>query len=258
MQQHLAVKNAPDIEMRLVAIADLYVDSGSGGYQRALDVIRANSYAKNFEPGAMKAINVSVRPDGRMMITDGQHTVHMAGQLGYTHIQAMVVHGSRESEAKCFLIGNGKGKKNATSKQRHDAALVARDPVALAAQSIMNTYDIAVSTGGLRKGFTNAIGAITSYSNANPAALKRAMDCIASAWKEDDCAWSGVVLRGMFDLAVGAHDMELIAAKLRKRKATARQVMDIASALQTAAGARGGGAAHAKAAILKACGIKVP
>ena len=197
----LSAKAAPDIEMRLVAICDLYVDSGSGGYQRALDAVRANSYAKNFEPGAMKAVNVSVRPDGRMMVTDGQHTVHMASQLGYTHIQAMVVHGSRENEAKCFLIGNGKGKKNATSKQRHDAALVARDASAIAVQTIMSSYGIAVSTGGLRKGFTNAIGAITSYSTSNPAALKRAMDCISSAWRDDDCAWSGVVLRGMFDLA---------------------------------------------------------
>jgi hypothetical protein len=33
--------------------------------------------------------------------------------------------------------------------------------------------------------------------------------------------------------------------------------MDIAAALQTAAGAKGGGAAHAKAAILKASGIKL-
>lgn len=245
---------APDVEMRLVAICDLLVDQE---YQRSLKVTRVKRNAKRFEPGAMKAVNVSLRSDGKMMVTDGQHTIEMARQLGYTHVPALVVKGSREDEARWFGIINGSGTEGVNTRQKHLAALVAGDDKAIAVQHLLDVYDITISTGGLRKGRTNAIGAISKYSASNPAALRSAMDSIANLWPNDDCAWSGIVLRGMFELAAGAYDMAVIQSKLRRRKATARQVMDIAGALQTAAGANGGGAAHAKTAILKASGIKL-
>lgn len=244
---------APDVEMRFVAICDLIVDQD---YQRTLKAARVKRNAKRFEPGAMKALNVSLRSDGKMMITDGQHTVDMARQLGYTHVPALVVKGSQEDEARWFGIINGSGTEGVNTRQKHIAALVAGDSNAIAIQKMLDAYGIVISTGGLRKGCTNAIGAISQYSASNPLALKAAMDAIANIWHDDDCAWSGIVLRGMFELATGAFDLPAITAKLRRRKTTAREIMNISAALQTAAGAKGGGAAHAKAAILKASGIK--
>lgn len=250
--------HAPEIEMLYVLIADLFVDSGDGGYQRLLDAPRAKGYAEKFSPGAMKAINVSIRPDGTMAVTDGQHTVRMVSALGYTHIQAMVTYGNRKLEAENFLLNNApEGRKQVSTSQRHRAALVAGNGIAVQVQSLLTTYGVEISTGGLRKGRTNAIGAITQYAKSNPVALKLVMDSIAELWSDDDCAWSAIVIRGMYDLAISVHDLPTIISRLRRRNATARQVMDIASVLQTAAGAKGGGAAYAKTAILKASGIKL-
>jgi hypothetical protein len=237
----------------MVELASLHIDPK---YQRELKKSRATKIAKSFDLGAIKAINISRRSDGRLFITDGQHTADAARDAGFTHFPAIIVAGTQEQEARWFGIINGAATERVKVSVKHKAALVARDETAMAIQTILDTYNLKISTGGLRAGHTNAVGTISRYFAACAPQLQAAMDAIRMLWSVDDCAWSGVVIRGMFELAASPELLRDAIVRLRRRKTSPRQVMDIASALQTAAGATGGGGAHAKAAILKAAGIK--
>lgn len=145
-----------------------------------------------------------------------------------------------------------------SQRQVQKAGVVAEDQLSQLAQDVLDNYSLQISTGGLRTGHTNAIAAIKRYIRISPERLKAAMDAIHILWSDDPCAWSGVLLRGMFEIARMNGVLPEVVAACRRRKVVPRRIMDVASAMQTAAGTSGsGGTSHARAAILKVCGIKL-
>ncbi|WP_219117089.1 DUF6551 family protein [Janthinobacterium sp. UMAB-56] len=242
------------MKIKMVKISDLHTDIS---YQRELDTSRTAETVKAFSLGAMKAISVSQRSCGQMFVYDGQHTVEVARACGMTSVPAVIVPGDKRREAQWFLLINGAGAKRVPQRGIQKAGVIAGDEMSGKAQEVLDTYEIEVSSGGLRAGRTNAIGAIKRYIGQSPANLKVAMDAIHQLWRDDPCAWSGVLLRGMVDVAKIDGLMPQVVAACRKKKLTPRRIMDVASAMQTAAGATGGGAAHARAAILKLSGVKL-
>lgn len=181
----------------------------------------------------------------------------------YMHIDTQIVHNA-------FWIGEGETDDqndvgwwsydhSEVSRVKLDvqkAGIVADDDLSKATQNILDKYSLSITKSKLKAGHTNAIGAIKRYYQAFPAALEKAMNAIQALWAEDSIAWSGVVLRGMFDIAKTTDSLDSVITQCRKKQITPRRIADYASALQLAAGANGGGSAHAKNAILKLCGIK--
>lgn len=241
------------ISIEMIQVDHINVDSE---YQRALDEVRVIRIAKVFKGGAMKAVSLSKRLDGSLWAYDGMHTIEVAKRCGIKFVPAVIVPGDQKKEAEWFLAINGGHSKRVSQRDVQKAGIIAGDPLSKAAQEILDRYGLRISKGGLRAGQTNAIGAIKRYIKSSPQALSNAMHAIHGLWGEEDCAWSGVVLRGMFDIATSRHDFAGVVKECRRKKVTPRRIMDVAAAMQTAAGASGGGPAYAKAAILKLCGIE--
>lgn len=225
-------------------------------YQRGLDEKRVNIISQAFCEGAMKAISVSIRSDGSMYVYDGMHTVKAAMKAGIHSLPAVIVIGDQKKEAGWFLKINGSSTKRVKQADVQKAGIVADDDLSKATQNILDKYSLSITKSKLKVGHTNAIGAIKRYYQTFPAALEKAMNAIQALWAEDSIAWSGVVLRGMFDIAKTTDSLDSVITQCRKKQITPRRIADYASALQLAAGANGGGSAHAKNAILKLCGIK--
>lgn len=241
------------MKIQMVKISELNTDPS---YQRDLDMARVSRLVKAFCAGAMKAISVSKRKCGRLYVYDGQHTVAAARELGIDSVPAVVVLGDQISEAQWFLAINDGGSKRVSQRQVQKAGVVADDELSKMAQDVLDSYSLTISTGGLRAGHTNAIAAIKRYLRTSPPHLRSAMDAIYSLWHEDPCAWSAVLLRGMFETARVDGQMVAVISACRRKKISPRRIMDVASAMQAATGSPGGGSGHAHRAILQLCGIK--
>ena len=240
----------PAIEMKLIDIDSIHVDPA---YQRDLDEKRVKKVAAKFKQGAAKAVSLSRRPNGSLWCYDGQHTIEIYRAAGFTHVPAVIVNGDMQKEADWFEELN-QSVRRVSARDRQRAGVVAEKAPALAVQDLLDKFGIQVSKGGLRAGMTNSVGAIGRYVASDPARINQAMKAIDAMWSDETEAWSGVVMRGMFEACGKVSPIDLVKACKAKR-VTPRRILDWCSARQTAAGASGGGAAYACEAVLTLAGI---
>ena len=240
----------PAIEMKLIDIDSIHVDPS---YQRDLDEKRVKKIAAKFRQGAAKAVSLSRRPNGSLWCYDGQHTIEIYRAAGFTHVPAVIVNGDMQKEADWFEELN-QSLRRVSARDRQRAGVVAEKAPALAVQDLLDKFGIQISKGGLRAGMTNSVGAIGRYVASDPARIDQAMKAIDAMWSNEPEAWSGVVLRGMFEACGKASQIDLVKACKAKR-VTPRRILDWCSARQTASGASGGGAAYACEAVLTLAGI---
>ena len=224
-------------------------------YQRPIDTKHALAISKKLKAGAAKAVSLSMRSNGDLYCYDGQHTIEAFRLAGYSKVPAVIVNGSQEKEAEWFLDIQ-QNSKRVFVRDAHKAGIVAKDNVSIAAQEILDRYDLKISTGGTSIGKTGAIGAIRRYAKIDRDALISAMDAMHFLWKEYPETWCSVIIRGMLEVAKSGLINEVtIAAK--KKMVTPRRILDAASAMQSINGAtQGSGASYAKRAIIDMCGIK--
>lgn len=240
----------PVVEMNIVDIDSIHIDQA---YQRELDEKRVKKVAEKFRQGAAKAVSLSRRPNGTLWCYDGQHTIEIYRAAGFTHVPAVIVNGTQQHEADWFEELN-QSVKRVSARDRQRAGVVADKPPALAVQDLLDRFGLLISKGGLRAGMTNSVGAIARYVAVDPARIDSAMRVIDTLWNTEAEAWSGVVLRGMFEACGKVAPKELIKA-CKTRRVTPRRILDWCSARQTAAGSSGGGACYACEAILTMAGV---
>lgn len=83
-----------------IALSKCFVDPQ---VQRGEKANHLNNIGKKFNPKAVRNIVVSLRPDGRYSILDGQHRWVLLTQKGYTHVYAEVHEGLKiHEEATLF------------------------------------------------------------------------------------------------------------------------------------------------------------
>lgn len=240
----------PKVEMMLVEIDSIHTDPA---YQRDLDEKRVKKLSAKFKQGAAKAVSLSRRPNGSLWCYDGQHTIEIYRAAGFTHVPAVVVNGTMQQEADWFEELN-QSVQRVSARDRQRAGVVAGKKSSLEVQELLDKFGLLISKGGLRAGMTNSVGAIARYAAIDPDRIDSAMRGIDTLWNTEAEAWSGVVLRGMFEACSKVVPKELIKACKAKR-VTPRRILDWCSARQTAAGASGGGAAYACEAVLTLAGI---
>jgi len=240
----------PQVVMALVEIDCIHIDPA---YQRDLDEKRSNKVAAKFKQGAAKAVSLSRRQNGSLWCYDGQHTIEIYRAAGFTHVPAVIVNGDMQKEADWFEELN-QSVKRVSARDRQRAGVVAEKATAMAVQDLLDKFGIQISKGGLRAGMTNSVGAIGRYVSSDPARINQAMQAIDALWSSEAEAWSGVVLRGMFEALGKVAVKELIRA-CRSKRVTPRRILDWCAARQTAAGASGGGSAYACEAVLTLSGV---
>ena len=239
-------------EFALVDVDSINVDTG---YQRTTDEKRVASASKAFSSGAIKAISLSQRTDGSLWCYDGQHTLEILRRLGAKVIPAVIVPGDQQKEAEWFVLMNGAGVRKATARDTQKAAVVAGMEGAIEVQELLNSYGLVIAKGGAAKGTTSAIGSIKSWAKKDMDRLVRAMGMIDRLWRNEDHAWTQIVLRGAWDVA-GTDQLDAVEKGLAKARVTPRRVLDTAGGLQSATGLVGGGSGYAKRAFFALAKVK--
>lgn len=236
-----------DAKLRFVDPNQVIVDHT---YQRQLDIKRIDRLRKAFTRGAAKAISLSMRDDGKLYVYDGQHTLELYKSMGEKAIPAVIVSGNQSLEAKWFLLMNGAGVSKATAREAFMAGVVAKDESTLGVYALLKLHGVNLSKGGSAKNTTSAIGSLKIWYKKDPARLIRVMEFIDKCWKNEEAAWTQIVIRGVWDLAILPEFLDELVVAIKKHKVTPRRILDTASGMQLATGVPGGGSGYAKNAIL--------
>ena len=234
-------------QLMMLNIAEILVDTT---YQRGLDEKRVRSIAKAFDPGAVKPLSVSRRKGGAYYVYDGQHTMEVLALKGYTHVPAYVVEGTREDEARWFVLMNGKGTRKASKAEAYLAGLTANDPAAIGAREVLKRYGLTLSSGGVSAGKTTSIAFIQTALKQDPERLEQTMRLLHKLWPKEPETWTRMMLRGVWEV-VGAGLTEPFEAGAIAHKVTPRRILDVAQGMQYATGEPGSGAGHVKRAMLQ-------
>jgi hypothetical protein len=213
-------------------------------------VKRIDRLKRAYNRGACKAISLSRRIDGTLWVYDGQHTLALAISSGERVVPAVIVNGDQQKEARWFLLMNGAGVSKATVRERHSASLTAGDDVAKGVDEMLGQFGV-VPSKNLTAGCTTAIGSITGWYKSDQARLRRVFDFIKGLWATEEGAWSQVVMRGVWDIALDPKELEQVYLGARKHKVTPRRVLDSAAAMQGATGVPGGGSGVSAIALRK-------
>lgn len=107
---------------------------------------------ENFDERAVGRIIVSMRPDGRFAIIDGNNRVEAARALGYRTMPCIVfIDLTTDEEAHLFSLYNNT--RRTTALNRMKAALAAKDPAALSIERTLrqNGFEFAFSGPGVKK-----------------------------------------------------------------------------------------------------------
>lgn len=220
-------------------------------YQRPTDGNQVKDIAGAFEAGAVKAVSLSERADGSLWCYDGAHTVAAARAAGWATVPALIVQGDPEREARWFGAINGKSRR-VSQRDAQRAGVVARHPVALLVNALMSANGIVSQGGGqARPGRTNAVGLLRTLARRDAEGLTAAMDVIRALWAAEPLAWSGRVIRGVYDASKQAGADELRAG-LKAHKVTPQRIEDAISVLGDAG--KQSGWTSAGAVVLKLAG----
>ncbi len=231
-----------------VPVTSINVDES---YQRPTDAARVKRIAAALDGGAMKAVSLSKRADGTLWCYDGAHTVAAARAAGWAAVPALIVNGSRREEAHWFLAING-GSKRVSQRDTQRAGVAADDTVAVLVERLMSERSITVQGGGqARPGRTNAVGLLRTLARRDAEGLTAAMDVIRALWAAEPLAWSGRVIRGVYDASKQAGADELRAG-LKAHKVTPQRIEDAISVLGDAG--KQSGWTSAGAVVLKLAG----
>lgn len=171
-------------------------------YQRAIDPNRVRRLIEEFAATGLGTLTISMRPDGRRVVVDGQHRVAAVRTLGYEGKLPcnQYIGLSLADEAAMFLLLNNTKQVQALDKFR--ARVIAEDPDAVAINDILGEHGWTVKAGD-QEGYFGAVGAMQKVydgagiarGNARPDLVTVVIGVITAAWGRDQ--------RGAHNLVVG-------------------------------------------------------
>lgn len=178
-----------------VAWDRMFVDAR---YARSCNESKVARLRKEWEPAAIGAILVSLRPDGRVAIVDGQHRVAAGVEEGMREFPCRVyIDLTIEDEARLYRKFATVNQQTALDKMR--ARLAEREPVAVQLQAVLNEVDMRISTTGASgNGNVMAVYAIEQLMLAHGVSGLRAILRLAhQAWGHDPRAYTAWHLNGL-------------------------------------------------------------
>jgi hypothetical protein len=179
--------------IEMIRVRDLSVDPS---YQRELQTRRAEVIGDTLDPSRLGVLVVAIRPDGTVVIIDGQHRHHALVHAGRGDdlVRCEAHRGlSREEEAALFLKLNG-GRKAIGAIDEYRAALEARVPWALEVDSIASRVGLRVARGD-HKRTVQAVGAVKSV-HLRQRNLEATLSVLA-AWDDDPTTFNGELMKAV-------------------------------------------------------------
>lgn len=167
--------------VEILPIAELHIDPS---YQRQLQQALVDQIALNYDPLTAGFVLVSRRESGDLYIVDGQHKTVGAQHAGQAEMLCLVIDGlTPDEEARLRLAANVKRTDSALEKFK--ARLVALDPVALAINRIVESFDVKINLSAPASEYgINGIAALERVfrMDGNGALLITVLKTIQDAW----------------------------------------------------------------------------
>ncbi len=180
----------------MVRKADLNID---GTYQREkISETKVQEIATAWDWKLYGVLSVILRADGTLWVYDGGHRCRAAFMRDdIDELPCMVFEVvERIDEARAFL-GANLIKSNVSAYHRHRASVITGEPVALAAQAILDKYGYVNASAASKTGFA-AIGTLLSVVKEDATTAERVFEaCVAVAGTHQDPI-SGEVIDGLF------------------------------------------------------------
>jgi hypothetical protein len=181
----------PTIEYRVVKPNELTIDPR---VQRPRDDIKLNNMLIEFDQQALGQITLSQRPDGTLIVLDGQHRTLLVAAVGYQGgLYAKVYRGlTLQQEARLFRLLN-----NTTKAGRlalFNVALTEGDPRALAINDVLRKYGLTMTAGSFA-----AVAAAERIARRKDglAALDWAIDVTQRTWGQEAKYLDGRVIEAL-------------------------------------------------------------
>jgi len=183
-------------KIELVRVADLRIDPTYHDPAR-FNMSRARNMADKLDREALGVITVSHRPDGSLVIIDGNHRVAACRIAGEEYIIAKVFYGlTREEEA--ILFRRLSDAVRLTSYALWLAALQGKDPDAVAIFLICEHHGVSIVGGAAATTFpgrTRAVSMVNKIYNAG--LLDQTLTVCREAWPEDLHSLDAIPLAGV-------------------------------------------------------------
>ena len=177
-----------------VPIDKIFIDKT---YGRTLDAANLRRILRGWDPLALGVVLLSLRPDGRYAVIDGQHRIEAARKMEISTIPARVyIDLSHSDEARLYrLFGIHKAQ---TPLDRFRAAVAERQPMALKIKSIIEGMGLDVSTGYVGDGKIMAMAAVTKvYERHGPEMLDLALRTLYAAFGRNYGGYSAHMITGI-------------------------------------------------------------
>lgn len=182
-----------------VRLADLTTD---GRFNRPVDERWVNRLVADFDAWAIGALLLSRRPDGSLVILDGQHRAEALRRMGVPQnakvVPALVYDGLSQGQEAHLFVGH-----NTTRIVRpwdkYKALRVAGDPETVAIDKLVRSHGLSVSDGSK----DGCIGAVTALRNLyklgepEGQVLELTLKALQTAWGDISDAYEARILKGV-------------------------------------------------------------
>lgn len=226
--------------------------------QRALDQVRSQRIADDFNPDAMGVLHVSARADGTYHILDGQHrrdAALKAGESPSQPVACMVYSGlTRQQEATLFLLLNAT--RGVSQLDKFRVRIEQGDPTAVRLNTMLHSHgwhlDNNMTAGGFR-----AVAALESIYNGGKVyegthfdVCEDVVRVITEAWGHNANGVRGEIINGLGAFLLRNRrgvDLHKLSTEMGKQEGGPLALIGHAKSLRQISG---GNVAHAMAEIL--------
>ncbi len=224
-------------------------------YQRAIDPTRIRRIIEEFQSGGLGTVTISLRPDGRRVVVDGQHRVAAVRTVGYQGklLCNQYTGLTLADEAAMFLLLNNT--KQVAPIDKFRARVIANEPQALAISKVLQAHGWSVKAGGDDGYFAAVAAAEKVYAGAgvlkrgeHPELLGVVLSTIVGAWGHSPKGAHNLIVSGLGQL-YGRYLEQVDTGKVVSElaKMTPHMLIGKANALKEA---RGGTVASALAEVV--------
>lgn len=161
-----------------------------GSYQRSpKHRTKILEIARDWNWISLAAIVVAKRKNGTYWVIDGQHRALAAMQRSDIDLLPCVVHEveSIQSEAEAFIDTNA-GRKPVQAREKHKAALLAKDPVAISVQGLIESGGKHICSGGNSSDGIKCVGLLNKLVSSSYDDLSRIWPLICELTRGTYCS----------------------------------------------------------------------
>jgi len=189
------IKKGELIEHTQLPVEDIMV----GAYQRLIRPQWVNAIVRSFDPALFEPIHVALREDNNYYVVDGQHRLEAAKALKMAKVAVILHLDMKEKNEASLFVSLQERRLGLSQVSRYHAGLIAKDPVSLRIQSVLNQAHYKMATVSTAMSYTLACPAALTYiiEQYDDAMLLNILRLITKAWGGNKEALKASLIKGL-------------------------------------------------------------